>query len=166
MTLTVGKTGKVSGKWMSEGKTWTLSAASYDAYISSEQMYVATVLAKSGKETKTVAVEVTEGGVVSPIWEAWRNGWKEEPLKTAAKALKGQKVQVGDVLLTVGANGAVTAKGPFPTSCSTVLVPLEVNAVGVGSYAVYLYFPPKAGKFDGYVDRVVLTWNGASLVQL
>ena len=192
VTLTVGKTGKLSGKWLSEGLTWTLTAASFDAYISSEQMYIATVIGKSGKLAMTNEIVVTEGGVTglaapqggdvsgTVLFEAWRNGWKEEPLKTAAKALKNLKVQVGEVLLTVGSSGAVTAKGTFVTgfdekkqknitysaSCSTVLIPMEVDAAGIGSYAVYLYFPPKTGKFDGYVERVVLHWNGAALVQM
>ena len=62
VTLTVGKTGKVSGKWTSEGQTWTFSAASYDAYVPSERTYLATVQAKSGKETKMVEVEVRASG--------------------------------------------------------------------------------------------------------
>ena len=174
VTLTVAKTGKLSGKWTSGGLTWTLSAASFDAYISSEQMYAATVIGKSGKLAMTNEIAVTESGVVacdahggdaaSTVWEAWRNGWGAEPLKTLAKKLKGRKVQVGEVLLTVGANGAVTAKGTFVTgfdekkqkditysaSCSTVLIP----TAKAGWYRVCLYFPPKAGKFDGFTDVV------------
>ena len=160
VTLTVSNVGKISGKWMSEGLTWTLSAASFDAYISSEQMYVATVIGKSGKLVMTNEIEVTENGVSSPLFEAWRNGWKEEPQKSLATKLKGQKVQVGEVLLTIGANGAVTAKGTFITgfdekkqkdiiysaSCSTVLIP----TAEAGVYRIYLYFPPKSGKFDGF----------------
>ena len=64
-TLTVSNVGKLSGKWMSEDLTWTLSAASFDAYISSEP---------------------------------------------------------------------------------TVLIPTDED----GLYRVYLYFPPKSGKFDGF----------------
>lgn len=137
-------------------------------------MYVATVVGKSGKLAITNEIVVTESGVVaygacgddgaSTMWVAWRNGWKEESLKTLAKKLKGQNVPVGEVLLTVGANGAVTAKGTFATgfdekkqkgitysaSCSTVLIP----TAEAGLYRVYLYFPPKAGKFDGFTDVV------------
>ena len=116
-------------------------------------MYVATVIGKSGKLVMTNEIEVTEGGVSSPLFEAWRNEWKEEPLKTRAKNLKGQKVQVGEVLLTVGASGAVTAKGTFGSysaSCSTVLIPTEE----ADQYKVYLYFPPKTGKFNGFSNVV------------
>ena len=96
------------------------------------------------------------GGYASPLFEAWRNEWKTEPLKTLATKLKGQKAQVGEVLLTVGASGAVTAKGTFgfySASCSTVLIPTETE----GRYTVYLYFPPKAGKFAGWVGTVYIT---------
>ena len=187
-TLSVSSVGKLSGKWMSEGLTWTFSAASYDAYISSEQMYVATVIGKSGKLVMTNEIEVTESGVVaygargedaaSTAWEAWRNGWKEEPLKTLARGLKGKKVSVaapvaddrgGTVVLTVGADGAVTAKGSFVTgfdektkkdiiysaSCSTVLIP----TAEVGSFEVFLYYPPKVGKFVGWSGKVGLRWD-------
>ncbi len=181
VTLTVSNVGKISGKWMSEGLTWTLSAASFDAYISSEQMYVATVIGKSGNEMKTVVVEVTQEGVVglsapvaedrdgTVLFEAWRNGWKEEPLKMLATKLKGAKVSVaapvaegrdGVVELSVGASGAVTAKlttigldgKPYSASCSTVLIPMAE----AGRYRVYLYFPPKTGKFDGFTDKIEL----------
>ena len=127
-------------------------------------MYVATVVGKSGKLVMTNEIEVTENGVSSPLFEAWRNEWKDPSKKTLAAQLKGQKVQVGEVLLSVGANGAVTAKGAFVTgfdekkqkditysaSCSTVLIP----AAEAGWYKVYLYFPPKTGKFVGFTDVV------------
>ena len=74
-------------------------------------------------------------------------------------------------MLTVGASGAVTAKGTFVTgfdekrqkyisysaSCSTALIP----TVEAGLYRVYLYFPPKSGKFDGFSDvaEIVLDVN-------
>ena len=181
-TLTISNAGKLSGKWMSEGLTWTLSTASYAAYYPDEEKYVATVQAKCGKKTKTIEVEVTQEGVIglsAPVaderdgtvsFEAWRNGWKEDPRKTLAKKLKGQKVSIGEVVLTVGASGAVTAKGAFVTgfdekkqkditysaSCSTVLIP----TAEAGLYRVYLYFPPKSGRFDGFVDMVEIGLGG------
>ena len=149
--LTVSNVGKISGKWMSVGMTWTLSAASFDAYDAEREAYCAMVIGKSGKLVMTNEIEVTESGVESELFDAWRNGWKEEPLKTLATKLKGQKVQVGEVQLTIGSSGAVTAKGTFGSysaSCSTVLIP----TAEVGRYRVYLYFPPKSGKFDGFAD--------------
>ena len=44
----------------------------------------------------------------------------------------------------------------YSASCSSVLIPADGSA-----YTVYLYFPPKAGKFEGYADEVSLVWDGA-----
>ena len=38
-----------------------------------------------------------------------------------------------------------------------MLIPSDKN-----TYTVYLYFPPKAGKFDGYSTEVTLTWDGTA----
>ena len=155
VTLTVAKTGKISGKYLADGKTWTLSAAGFDTWDDNDRL-TATLTAKSGKEVKTLKLVYEDGYFTSSLFEAWRNEWKTEPLKTLATKLKGQKAQVGEVLLTVGASGAVTAKGTFGSysaSCSTVLIPTETE----GRYTVYLYFPPKAGKFAGWVGTVYIT---------
>ena len=177
-TLTVAKTGKISGKWLADGKTWTLSAAGFDTWDEDDRM-TATLTAKSGKEVRAWGLVYEDGRVVglsapvredaggTVLFEVWKNEWKVEPWKTLAKVLKGTKMQVGEILLTVGANGAVTAKGTFVTgydekrqkditfsaSCSTVLIPVEGSTT---AFAVYLYFPPKAGKFGGFSDRVIL----------
>ena len=170
--LTVSKVGKISGKWMSGGTNWTLSAASFDAFDAEREAYYATVIGKSGKLVMTNEIEVTAAGLVgcyhastrgasgTVLFEAWRNGWKEWPLMTLATELKGQEVQDGDVLLTVGTSGAVTAKlttigldgKPDSALCSTLLIPTEE----AGRYRVYLYFPPKSGKFAGYCCVVII----------
>ena len=178
VTLTIGKTSKVSGKFLADGKKWKLSAAAFTDHAETNgvEAFFTTVTAKCGKEEMAVEVEVTASGVVgrycastrdasgTVLFEAYRNGWKEEPLKTVAKTLKGKKVSVaaprsedaaGTVLLTVGANGAVKAKGTFDgysASCSTVLIPTETK----NEYLVYVYFPPKAGKFDGFSSSYVI----------
>ena len=73
--------------------------------------------------------------------------------------------------LKFAASGAVTANGKFVTgqdakgtdlvysaSCSAVLIPCGENI-----YTVYLYVPPKSGKFDGYSAEVELTWDGTAV---
>ena len=75
--------------------------------------------------------------------------------------------------LKFGASGAVTAGGKFVTgqdkngkdivysaSCSTVLVPDAAGTRDACPYLVFLYFPPKAGKFDGYGVAIPLEWDG------
>ena len=119
-------------------------------------------------------------------WTAWQNLWKTEPWKTDAKPFaKAPALAIdagtrdacpypGTITLKFASSGAVTASGKFVTgqdakgkdvvysaSCSSVLVP-EADAAGAGRppYRVFLYFPPKAGKFEGYADEVSLVWNG------
>ena len=98
--------------------------------------------------------------------KAWQNLWKTEPWKSAAKPFANKTLVlsgVADGLPTDGdsislkfaATGAVTAKlGTY--SCSSVLIPVDVD----GSYQLFLYFPPKVGKFDGYAMEVSLVWDG------
>ena len=215
VTLTVAANGKISGKLIDADGTWTLSAASFDAYDAASETCEATVIGKNGKMAITNVVEVSaeevrlagdgspyrRGGVNalaarstgstggSPVleeWIAWQNLWKTEPWKTDAKPFaKASALAIdagsrdacpypGTITLKFAASGAVTASGKFVTgqdakgkdvvysaSCSSVLVP-EADAAGAGRplYRVFLYFPPKAGKFEGYADEVSLVWNG------
>ena len=118
-------------------------------------------------------------------WTAWQNLWKTEPWKTDAKPFaKAPALAIdagtrdacpypGTITLKFAASGAVTASGKFVTGqdakgkdvvysaiCSAVLVP-EADAAGAGRppYRVFLYFPPKAGKFDGYALELQLVWD-------
>jgi len=159
--LTVSSVGKISGKWMSEGTNWTLSSASFDAYDAANEIYSAKVLAKSGKLSFETEIVLSAYGIGCDLFEAYRNGWKEEPLKTLAKRIKGRTLTEtllngAPVELKVGADGKVAASGSFPgdkdkRTCSTVLIPLED-----GSFGVYLYFPPKANSYDGVVDYLIV----------
>ncbi|MBR1587767.1 MAG: hypothetical protein IJ658_05530 [Kiritimatiellae bacterium] len=121
-------------------------------------------------------------------WPAWQNLWKMEPWKTDAKPFaKAPALAIdagtrdacpypGTVTLKFAASGAVTASGNFVTgqdakgkdivysaSCSAVLVPeADVGARDACPYRIFLYFPPKAGKFEGYADEVSLMWDGVT----
>jgi len=155
-----------------------------------ELVFIATVVGKSGKEMLTNEVAVTAGMVrdsvrgiaTSENWIAWQNLWKVEPWKNDAKLFANKTLVLsGDtdglpspddtLTLKFASSGAVTASGKFVTgqnakgnvvysaSCSSVLIPEnEVH------YTVYLYFPPKAGKFDSYAMKVPLEWNGSGFI--
>ncbi len=216
-SLTVGANGKISGKLLESGKTWTLAAVSF-ADVDCPQSdvddikFLATVTGKAGKEVITNEVTVAEDeaarsasapyqrGVVSgwaasepPVeWTAWQNLWKQDTWKAVAKPFANKKLALyftddaftrlddldtleeneevyGTLDLKFASSGAVTASGKFVTgqdkkgknivysaSCSSVLVP-DTD----GKYSVFLYFPPKDGKFDGYAVKVLLFWNEA-----
>lgn len=174
--LTIGKRGKISGKWMSGGTNWILSASSFEAYDSARGAYVATLTAKKGRARFEARVELTEDGLAclpadasddadgTVLFCAWRNRWKENPWKAIAKTLRGQKVTVGDsddIVLAIGSNGAVTAKGtfegpngrPYSARCSSVLIPQDDSG---SAFRVYLHFPPKTGRFEGLETKLEL----------
>ena len=140
VTLTLSKVGKLSGKWLSEGKSWTLSAPSYDRYDETAGAYVAKLVRKtgSGKTAVIVTNELTVvedtdlvGMATNELFLAYRNNWKTEPWKTVAKGFaKGGEVvwhphaDSGDVstndtiTLKFAATGKVTVKGKFAKSVS------------------------------------------------
>ena len=63
----------------------------------------------------------------------------------------------------------------YSASCSAVLVPDAARSASApyqgetggtgeiggtdGTFSIYLYFPPKAGKFDGYGVEIPLKWD-------
>ena len=192
VTLAVAANGKISGKVSDAGGTWTIGAASFDSYDAGNDAYAATVTGKSGKMSftndVTVAAEAfgesrrgTALGLAvsgpSAGWTAWQNLWKTEPLKTEAKPFAKAKpidiaVEGGTVTLKFSSAGTATAAGRFATgtdargketvysaSCTAALVP---DAEYAGRYGLFLYFPPKAGKFGGYAAEIRLVWDGAA----
>ena len=140
VTLTLSKVGKLSGKWLCEGKSWTLSAPSYDRYDETAGAYVAQLVRKtgSGKTAVIVTNELTVvedaelvGMATNELFLAYRSNWKSEPWKTVAKGFaKGGEVvwhphaDSGDastndlITLKFAATGKVTVKGKFVKSVS------------------------------------------------
>ena len=162
-SVTVGASGKFSGKVLADGVTYTLSSSAYDAYDEESAAYTATVVCihSNAEFTNTVAVAAeevdgsTRGVMEADGWAAWQNLWKKEPWKTAAKPFANRTLTTEDgVTLKFAASGAVAAK--YGThSCSTTLIP-----AGGGAYETFVFFPPKAGKFDGYGAAVPLLFDG------
>ena len=192
VSLTVAKTGKLSGKYLSEGLTWTLAADSFDSIDESGEVYRATLIGKSGKLVMTneigVAGNAIGGYAESVDYIAYQNNWKLEPWKTVGKpfakaaaleyedsaSLAGVEAP-GVLSLKFAASGAVTVKGSFVTgvnertgkdilytaSGSAVLAPQsEPDEIGAFDAVVFVYLPPKAGKFDGYVRCIDVRWTG------
>ena len=144
-SLAVAANGKISGKLLMDGLTWTLSAPSFSEVERPESeverpVFHATATAKSDKIVLSSKISLAEEdgrGVVSGwmasliidyiafmpdgvTWTAWQNRWKAEPWKTAAKAFaKSPQLTVdvngGTVILKFAAAGAVTASGKFVT---------------------------------------------------
>ena len=172
--LTIAANGKVSGKLLRDGKSYTLSAASLQL---SGGEYMATITGKAGKDdVKTFTAkfsECTNGGYshgtveAANEWLAVQTPWKtNDKLKALAKKLaKSKPVAVpgalgdfGDVTLKFGANGAVTVKGAG-TSSSAVLIPDSEEPTSI---LLYFYLSPKK-TFPGHADGVNLEWNATNL---
>ena len=190
VSLTVAKTGKLSGKYLAEGLTWSLAADYFDSYA--DDVYRATLVGKSGKLAITNEIGVARDGMggfaESEHYIAFQNNWKLEPWKTIGKpfakaaafeyedsaTLNGEAIP-GVITLKFASSGSVTAKGTFVTginektgkdivysaSGSAVLAPRTApDETGAFEGVVFIYFPPKAGKFDGYVRCLTVRWTG------
>ena len=135
-TFTVSKAGKLSGKWMSLGTNWTLSAAAYARYDRDVTQYVANVVGKTGSgkkaraftnELTVAASEVADlGGLATnEFFAAYQNRWKLDPWKKLGKSFTKAKEAVyvpegfatnETVSLKFAATGKVTVKGKFVKS--------------------------------------------------
>ena len=137
VTLTVSEGGEVSGKMLKDGLVRTLTADEATFAIDESSPFRRVVATGDG-------------------WVAWQNQWNTEPFKTAAEAFAEAPALVTPegVELKFSASGAVTAKFGAH-SCSSTLIPLAAD-----SYSLFLYFPPKAGEFEGYAAEVKLVWDG------
>ena len=187
-TLTIAKTGKVSGKYLSDGTTWSLSAAHYETFSLEDEIGVLQVIGKKGKNAftnevtvGTLATDPTIGTVDAERFVAYQNLWKVEPRKTLAKAVaKAASLtfeatdlegRTGTVKLSFGSSGTTKVKGTFTYGENSRGKPLTVSISGSGvlcatggdSYVVYVYLAPKKGKFGGLVEKLDLMWDGTAM---
>jgi hypothetical protein len=153
-------------------------------YVEVSETRFADATSETGYRTRGVATvrpaSAPSQDSVPMEWTAWQNLWRTEPWKTMAKAFaKAPALEIeiedgagGTVTLKFAASGAVTASGKFVTgkdargrdvvhsaTCTSVLIPDEDGAPA--AYRVHIYFPPKAGKFEGHAADITLAWNGA-----
>ena len=118
------------------------------------------------------------------MFSAFQNNWSKEPWKTIGKQFNGLKFESpvvdldendGEMTLWFSASFKVTVKGSFVTgkdakgkdivysvSGSTVLAGPSVESDGAVRVRAFIYFPPKAGKFEGYGAEIPLVWDGAA----
>ena len=171
--LTVAANGKVSGKLLRDGLTYTLSAPSL---ILESGTYKAAIDGKAKGSVISVIATFKAWdnagysyGVIdaNKEWYAYQTPWKtNDKLKALAKkiakakplTLPGELDSYGDLTLKFGANGVVTVKGAGASS-SSVLVPFSDEPTEIRLFA---YLPPKKS-FPGYAARITLKWDGTNL---
>lgn len=171
-TLTVAKSGRISGKWLSGGKTWALSAASFAAGGTDAGVYSAPVVFKSGNLAFLETVVISSGpvgGIATVgdgIFTAYQNNWTIEPWKSIAKEMYGSVYTrdavdadgnpgVVSVRFQSAGNVAVTAKFTVRSNGKESVYSASGSAVwcakDAATGAVFVYLPPKTGKFGGCV---------------
>jgi len=177
--LTVSSAGKISGKILKGGKTWTLSANSYDAYDDDDGTFSVNVLCKSGKDSfkKKLFVEIGDAGDGSVGFVrssddslyAYRNMWGIAPWKSIAGKMKNKTLTLfvlddgtvyaagscmpggtgGALSLKFGASGKVTSKFNGYSCSSTLVSPYERDDDGRLPCGVSVYFAPNEKKKFG-----------------
>ena len=218
-TLAIAAGGKISGKILTEGQTWTLSASAFDVVQRVENgasgqnagstssdvddlAFIATVTGKAGKDVAKYELVVTKpeagtkpeadgensrskAGGNAVLYNAdgkevaWlgQTNWNAEPWKTLGKTLPKEYSYLvdadtfgydGNITFKFAASGKVTTKGVFAmgtdekpisysASGSSMLIPLTPRSTtGAFSAKIYVYLPPKAGKFPGYCGSIIL----------
>jgi hypothetical protein len=197
VTLTVSNTGKISGKFLADGKTLTLAADGYRVFDATpgNEVYEALLTGKVGTETlqlrfyigpQTIGKiggtdEVVGAGALADdgyitVAMLSQTKRKAEPWKTIAKAFAsapeltylpaGYAPTAASIALKFASSGAVSAKGTlsgYQASGSATIIPCElVGTDGSFDALVYVYFPPKAGKFNGYIECKEIRWNAST----
>ena len=185
--FTVAANGKISGKLLEGGKTWTLSAGQFNHVEHVEQVggsdvFYATVIGKAGKEIVTNEVTVRRDGDIAPYqgvvsgvmateptlsWTAWQNLWKRADTKAAMPVIK-KDIKVDHwldeqddannrVTLTFKKDGVVA----FAGMVDGVKVSGSSQLVDDGKgWKVTLYAPPKPTAkppFDGWCETLAVT---------
>ena len=183
LTLTVAASGKVSGKYIADGVTWTLSAANFTDYVEGAE-YIGYVTGKSGKAefTERLIVQWMDYGLGYAyigsddfLGFLYQTKWKDEPWKSVAKTFAGERTlavedkegRPGTLKFKFTTSGAVTIKGEFTgldgkaysASASADLAPTSALESTGFEALVHVYFPPKANKFSGFVKTVNLIWD-------
>ena len=172
--LTVAANGKVSGKLLRDGLTYTLSAPSlildgstYKAMIDGKAK--GSVVSYIATFSKKDVASYTYGIITADKqWYAYQTPWKtNDKLKALAKKIAKAKPltlpaeldSYGDLTLKFGANGVVTVKGAGASS-SSVLVPFSDEPT---EFRLYPYLAPKKA-FPGYASYgIILKWDGTDL---
>lgn len=190
VTLAVAASGKISGKYMADGETWSFAASYFDDYDSDAGTYTATVSGKKGKETFTETLTIREpnnpmgekvaklsGDTTIGDLDLYQTFWKFDAWKAAGKAINKKATAYtpvawadnDTVFLTFSADGSVKTTGTFGSykaSGSATLIPMEMPADGkAGAFEawVYVYFPPNEKKgFPGYFENIHLWWDGTA----
>ena len=177
-TLTVSKTGKISGKIQESSNTWSLASSSFATGLWDEEEgahdLVADLVAKCGKRVLTNQVAFTSGAVAglatNESYAAVRNLWTTPEYKALAKKLyKSGAIAVenemGTFTFRFTTSGTVSVAArfvgePFGVYSTSVSAPICVFSSEEEDFLglVHLHVAPyKSKKFGGFEATVEVT---------
>ena len=178
-SMTVAANGKISGKILRMGAKWSFTASNYAAMGCEGSLFIVDAVAKSGKFTMPVSLEVC--GAVSPdgILEnaavsgtagdceamLWRNIWKDKSTAAVAKMelLKWEGLYTlslddgGYLSLTVGKDGNVKASGKLSDGTKVSATSPLMYDEDYG-WLAYFYTAPSAYKGGSFA--IAVGFNG------
>ena len=181
VALTIATSGKISGKILEGGRTWSLSAAYFERAEGLDSLdnlvFYATVIAKAGKllATNEIAVAAVDGiGVLTGTFElsnsqtfelsSYQNLWKRVDTKASQPVFK-KNIVVEYYPLGVSGDKNNTVKFTFKKD-GAVSFSGKINGVSVSGSAqivwdgkgwkMTVYAPPKKG-FDGWCETFDVT---------
>ena len=174
--FTIAANGKISGKVLGSGLTWSLAATSFDAAEGPKSevespVFYATVIGKAGKEIVTNEVAVTSavvddikvGVASSDDWITYQNLWKRADTKADMPIFKknlDRTLELGEagdanntVKLTFKKDGVVSFAGKIGGASVSGSSQLVNDGDG---WKVTLYAPAK-GTFAGFCRTLAVT---------
>jgi len=172
-TLTVAATGKISGKVVTGGKTWSFSAVGFEAVDeTAEEVETLDIVAesKSGSVVQEVSLAVSAASATGSFGDLapmtlWRNGWKDKNATDGLKPyvglytvqLEGDDAGYGYLSLTLDAKGNCKAAGKLPdgTAASGTL-PLVWDSEADVPFAVWQLAP---SAYKGGCVGGILNWD-------
>lgn len=170
VTLTVGKTGKISGKIAAQGTNWTYSAAAYAGWAAAGTTnFIVKAVAKSGKRERQVALAlagIVRNEPIPGIFEATATGsfgsdgadlrrivWKDAGGKVLASEYAGAYTYVDEAgsvySIAVADSGTVKLAGRVDGKNTTLSTSLLTDLAEDGGMAVVAAFykaPAKSSK--------------------
>jgi len=157
-TLTASSVGKLSGKILLGGKSWSFSASGYTKEIGVAEAFTVEAAAKNGKLLRNLSLLVSEDGAVGRLEDdeddydvvLWRNVWKDagatEMLEDFVGYYTAQLISPtnayghGYVTLTIDKKGGCKAGGKLPDGTS-ISGTLPLVPQGEGLFTIWCQSP-------------------------
>ncbi len=180
LSITVGSNGKISGKYLSSGKSYSLSATSFSGFDAETGVFVAEATMKVGTVNKSLILTFAEDDEFGAIVQcedsqgattmAYLNRWKDPVWKVVGSVIANKTCELANgTTLKFSANGTVkisVANGRKTYSGSAVLITFgEPSADGFDGM-IWGYVPPSGTAYGGWCELVKVRWDGSAFTEI